>query len=216
MAALVWDRVGERFYESGVDHGVVYPMDESGAYPNGYAWNGLTTVTESPSGAEPTKLWADNIAYAEITSAEEFGLTIEAYTYPPKFGECDGSAEVKTGVMIGQQKRKKFGFSYRTKIGNDVDGLDKGYKLHLVYGCSAMPSEKGNSTINDSPDATTFSWEVKTTPAEVTGYKPTSHIVIDSTKVDPGKLAEFLKTLYGGSGEPTLPNPDAVIAAFAE
>lgn len=216
MAALVWDKVGEKYFESGVDHGVFYPMDESGAYPKGVAWNGLTAVNESPSGAEPTALYADNIKYAEITSAEEFGLTIEAYFYPPEFGECDGSAEVQTGVTIGQQKRKKFGFSYRTKIGNDVDGLEKGYKLHLVYGCSAMPSEKNNNTINDSPDATTFSWEVKTTPAEVTGYKPTSHIVIDSTKVDQGKLTEFLNTLYGNSGEPTLPNPDAVIAAFTE
>ena len=197
MAKLVWDKIGERFFEAGVSNGVLYPQ-VSGAYPEGVAWNGLTAVTESPAGAELTDLWADNIKYASIRSAETFGATIEAYTYPDEFAECDGSASLADGVSIGQQKRNTFGFSYKTKIGSDADGLDgEGYKLHLIYGASASPSEKAYSTINDNPDAITFSWEITTVPVPVTGFKPTASITIDSTKADPAKLKALEAILYG-------------------
>lgn len=213
MTALVWDDAGNRTYETGVDHGVLYVMDDNGEYPLGVAWNGLVSVSESPSGAEPTPLYADNIKYLNLISAEEFGCTIEAYTYPDAFGVCDGSVEAVLGVKLGQQGRKQFGLCYRTKLGNDVDGEDYGYKLHLVYGCQAAPSEKGYQTINESPDAVTFSWEVTTTPPAITGgYKPTSLIVIDSTKADPTKLAALEVILYGATAvDPELPLPNEVI-----
>lgn len=213
MAKLVWDQTGERLYETGVDRGVLYPIQTGGQYTKGVAWNGLTAVTESPSGAEQTALYADNIKYLSLTSTEEFGATIEAYTYPEEFAECDGSASLATGVTIGQQARKTFGLCYRTVLGNDVDGDDHGYKLHLIYGATASPSEKGYSTVNDSPEAITFSWEVTTTPVNVTGFKPTASITIDSTKADPTCLAELEKALYGSdqpSSEPKLPLPDEV------
>lgn len=213
MAKLVWDQTGERLYETGVDRGVLYPIQTGGQYTKGVAWNGLTAVTESPSGAEQTALYADNIKYLSLTSTEEFGATIEAYTYPKEFAECDGSASLATGVTIGQQARKTFGLCYRTVLGNDVDGNDHGYKLHLIYGATASPSEKGYSTVNDSPEAITFSWEVTTTPVNVTGFKPTASITIDSTKADPTCLANLEKALYGSdepSGEPKLPLPDEV------
>ena len=223
---LNWDQTGEKIYETGTDRGVFYPMSGN-TYGAGVAWNGFTAVTETPSGAEPTDLYADNIKYVSIRSAEEFGGTIEAYTYPDEFGQCDGSAELATGVQIGQQSRKAFGLCYRTKIGNDTAGNDYGYKIHLVYGCTASPSERGYSTINDSPDAITFSWEFKTTPIAVEGFKPTAILTIDSTKVDPTKLASFEAILYGTSTpsetpgeEPTvvaarLPLPDEVARHFA-
>ena len=182
MAPLTWDDVGQRLYEVGVDHGVLYLPDSGGVYSDGVAWNGLTTVTESPSGAEPSPQYADNIKYLNLISAEEFGGTIEAFTYPEEFAECDGTAVPATGVTVGQQSRKGFGLSYRSRIGNDLDGTDHGYKLHLLYGCYASPSEKAYATINDSPEAITFSWEIYTVPVAVTGMKPTSLIVIDSTK----------------------------------
>lgn len=211
MAKLTWDNTGERIFETGVKQGVLYPIQSDGKYTKGVAWNGLTAVTESPSGAEATALYADDIKYLNLLSNEEFGATIEAYTYPDEFAECDGSAELATGVMIGQQKRKTFGLCYRTTIGNDVEGNDYGYKLHLVYGCLAAPSEKGYSTINDNPDAITFSWEVSTTPVNVEGFKPTSQITIDSTKADPTKLAALEAVLYGGTEtEAKLPLPDEV------
>ena len=215
MSKLVWDTTGERYYETGVKKGVLY-VQTSGAYPKGVAWNGLTAVTESPSGAEATALYADDIKYLNLTSNEEFGATIEAYTYPDEFAACDGSAALVDGVMIGQQKRSAFGLCYRTAIGNDTDGSDYGYKLHLVYGCQAAPSEKGYATINDSPEAITFSWEVTPTPVEVTGHKPTSCITIDSTKVEPGKLAALEKVLYGDADiEPRLPLPDEITSIMA-
>lgn len=219
MSKLVWDQTGERLYETGVDHGVLYLLDQTNAYKNGYAWNGLTAVTESPSGAEPTDLYADNIKYLTMRSAETFGATIEAYTYPDEFAECDGSASIATGVVIGQQSRKTFGLCYRTTLGNDTDGNDYGYKLHLIYGATASPSEKSYATINDSPDAITFSWEITTTPVNVTGLKPTACITIDSTKADADCLAALEEVLYGkdptgpetGDGvEPRLPLPDEV------
>ena len=211
MAKLTWDNTGERIFETGVKQGVLYPIQSDGKYTKGVAWNGLTAVTESPSGAEATALYADDIKYLNLLSNEEFGATIEAYTYPDEFAECDGSAELATGVMIGQQKRKTFGLCYRTTIGNDVEGNDYGYKLHLVYGCLAAPSEKGYSTINDNPDAITFSWEVSTTPVNVEGFKPTSQITIDSTKADPAKLAALEAVLYGGAEtEAKLPLPDEI------
>ena len=219
MAKLVWDQVGQRYYETGTDHGVVYPQDASGAYSTGYAWNGLTGVSESPSGAEPTDLWADNIKYLSIRSAEEFGATIEAYTYPDEFAVLDGSAEIADGVMIGQQTRKSFGFCYRTRIGNDTQFEDHGYKLHLLYGCTVSPSEKAYQTINDSPEAITFSWELTTTPVAVTGYKPTASLVIDSTKFTgdkAAKLAALEAVLYGSDDkEPRLPLPDEVLTLIA-
>lgn len=211
MPKLTWDNTGERIFETGVKQGVLYPIQIDGKYTKGVAWNGLTAVTESPSGAEATPLYADDIKYLNLLSNEEFGATIEAYTYPDEFAECDGSAELATGVMIGQQKRKVFGLCYRTTIGNDVDGNDHGYKLHLIYGCLAAPSEKAYSTINDSPEAITFSWEVTTTPVNVEGFKPTSQITIDSTKADPTKLAALEAVLYGEAAtEAKLPLPDEV------
>ena len=211
MSKLTWDNIGERLFETGVKQGVLYPIQSDGKYTKGVAWNGLTAVTESPSGAEATPLYADDIKHLNLLSNEEFGATIEAYTYPDEFAECDGSAELATGVMIGQQKRKVFGLCYRTTIGNDVDGNDHGYKLHLIYGCLAAPSEKAYSTINDSPEAITFSWEVTTTPVNVEGFKPTSQITIDSTKADPTKLAALEAVLYGAeAAEAKLPLPDEV------
>jgi hypothetical protein len=216
MAKLVWDKTGERFYETGIKKGVLYPQGPEGTYPKGVAWNGLTAVTESPSGAEVTPLYADNIKYLNLISAEEFGATIEAYTYPDEFAQCDGSAEIATGVMIGQQSRKPFGLSYVTTLGNDVDGNDYGYKLHIIYGALAAPSEKGYATINDSPEAITFSWEVTTTPVSVTGFKPTASITIDSTKVDATKLEALEDILYGtANADPYLPLPDEIAALFA-
>jgi hypothetical protein len=216
MAPLTWDQVGEKVYETGVDRGVLYLPDVSGVYNTGFAWNGLTTVTESPSGAEPTAQYADNIKYLNLISAEEFGATIEAFTYPEEFGQCDGTALPAPGVAVGQQGRKTFGLSYRTRVGNDVDGTDYGYKLHLIYGCQAAPSEKAYATINDSPEAISFSWDVTTSPVPVTDYKPTSLIVVDSTVVDPTDLASLEALLYGaGIVEAALPTPDAVIALFA-
>jgi hypothetical protein len=211
MPKLVWDQTGERFYETGVKQGVLYPQGTDGTYPTGVAWNGLTAVTESPSGAEPTPIYADDIKYLNLLSAEEFGATIEAYTYPDEFAQCDGSAEIATGVMIGQQSRKVFGLSYKTILGNDVDGNDYGYKLHIIYGALAAPSEKGYATINDSPEAITFSWEVTTTPVSVTGFKPTASITIDSTKVNAAKLAALEAILYGDTtNEARLPLPDEI------
>lgn len=211
MSKLVWDKTGERFYETGVEKGVLYPCT-NGTYPSGVVWNGLTAVTESPSGAEPTPLYADDIKYLNLMSAEEYGATIEAYTYPDEFALCDGSAEITTGVMIGQQKRTPFGLSYVTKIGNDVDGSDHGYKLHLIYGALASPSEKNYATINDSSEATTFSWEVTTTPVEVPGFKPTASVTIDSTKVDDEKLAALETILYGSeSEEARMPLPEELV-----
>lgn len=216
MARLTWDKSGERYYETGVKQGVLYPIQTGGVYSKGVAWNGLTAVTESPSGAEATALYADDIKYLNLMSNEEFGCTIEAYTYPEEFAECDGSASLATGVMIGQQKRKTFGLCYKTTLGNDVDGNDYGYKLHLVYGCLAAPSEKAYNTVNDSPDAVTFSWEVSTTPVSVDGFKPTAQITIDSTKATKEKLSALEDILYGkdGAGEtgtgPRLPLPNEV------
>lgn len=217
---LVWDKTGEHFYETGVKNGALYPMSESGTYPKGVAWNGLTAITESPSGAEATALYADDIKYLNLMSNEEFGATIEAYTYPDEFAECDGSASLTEGVYIGQQARKTFGLCYRTTLGNDAKGNDYGYKLHIIYGAMASPSEKAYSTINDSPDAITFSWELSTTPVAVANFKPTASLTIDSTKVDPQKLATLEEILYGkdGTGEdhstgavdPRLPLPDEI------
>lgn len=213
MAKLVWDKTGDRLYETGVKNGVLY-IPTAGVYSKGVAWNGLTAVTESPSGAEATALYADDTKYLSLMSTEEFGATIEAYTYPDEFAACDGSAELADGVMIGQQKRSTFGLCYKTTIGNDTDGNDHGYKLHIIYGALAAPSEKAYASINDSPEAITFSWEVTTTPVNVTGAKPTASLVIDSTKADPSKLAALEDILYGKDGEPgnepRLPLPDEI------
>lgn len=215
MAKLTWDATGERLYETGVKMGVLY-VQTDGTYPKGVAWNGLTAVTESPSGAEPTALYADDIKYLNLMSNEEFGATIEAYTYPDEFAECDGSASIATGVYIGQQSRKTFGMCYRTVLGNDTENNDHGYKLHLIYGALAAPSEKNYATINDSPEAITFSWEVSTTPVEVTGHKPTASITIDSTKTDPAKLAALEDILYGKeSNEARLPLPNEIITLMS-
>lgn len=215
MSKLVWDNTGERLYETGVSKGVLY-IPTAGVYNKGVAWNGLTAVTESPSGAEATPLYADDIKYLNLMSNEEFGCTIEAYTYPDEFAECDGSASLSDGVYIGQQARKTFGFCYRTVIGNDTENNDHGYKLHLIYGCLAAPSEKSYATINDSPEAITFSWEVSTTPVNVSGHKPTACITIDSTKVEPSKLTALETTLYGSDDvEPKLPLPDEIAQIFA-
>lgn len=213
MSKLIWDGAGQKKYETGTDHGVLYPCNELGAYQTGVAWNGLTAVTESPSGAEPTDLYADNIKYASMRSNEDFGFTIEAYTYPDEFGVCDGSDSPIEGVKIYQQGRRPFGFCYRTAIGSDASSdYDQNYLLHLIYGATASPSEKAYQTINDSPDAITFSWECETVPVNVTGHKATALITIDSTVADKAKLAELEKILYGDeSEEPRLPMPDEVI-----
>lgn len=212
MSKLVWDKTGERLYETGVKQGVLYPQAAGGTYPKGVAWNGLTNITESPSGAEATALYADDIKYLNLVSAEELGGTIEAYTYPDEFAECDGSAALTEGVFIGQQDRKTFGLCYRTTLGNDVDSNGHGYKLHLIYGALAAPSEKAYATINDSPEAITFSWEFKTTPVNVADHKPTASLTIDSTKVSETKMAALEKVLYGdGDTEARLPLPDEVV-----
>lgn len=215
MTKLTWDTTGTRFYETGVDRGVLY-IPNNGIYDNGYAWNGLTAVTESPSGAEANPQYADNIKYLNLLSNEEFGATLEAFTYPNEFAQCDGSAEPQTGVRLAQQTRKTFGLAYRTKLGNDVSGSDYGYKLHLIYGALAAPSEKAYATVNDSPEALTFSWEITTTPVDVTGYKPTAILTIDSTKVGATALTALEDALYGTAGtSPRLPLPDEVITMFA-
>lgn len=220
---LTWDNVGERLYETGVDHGVLYIPNVSGVYDDGVAWNGLTTVTESPSGGESTKTYADNIPYLNLISVEEFGATVEAYTFPEEFAQFDGLAVPSAGVYVGQQSRKSFGLCYRTRVGNDLDGTDLGYKIHLIYNATAKPSEKAYATINDSPEAITFSWELTTIPIPVEGtnpvtgkeYKPTAQLTIDSTKVDATKLAQLEDLLYGTSGtDPQLPTPTEVIALF--
>lgn len=225
MSKIIWDGNGDRTYETGVRNGVLYPIQSDGKYSKGFAWNGLTGITESPSGAETTPLYADDIKYLNLVSAEELGATIEAYTYPKEFEECDGSAEISPGVNIGQQSRKTFGLCYRTVIGNDIDGEAYGYKIHLLYGATASPSERAYQTINDSPEAITFSWEVKTTPVNVTGHKPTASITIDSTKVDPTKLAVLEAVLYGTDPgddpqqdpgtDARLPLPDEIVAILA-
>lgn len=220
--ALVWDDAGNQIYETGTDRGVLYTINESGAYTNGVAWDGLRSITESPSGAEETALWANNHKYGSLYSAEEFSFTIGAYTSPEEFDACDGTAEIATGVTAGQQTRAKFGMSYRTLIGNDVKGTDYGYKIHLVYGATASPSERSHSTVNDSPEAEELSWECKTVPVAVSGYKPTAHIVIDSTKADATKLAALEAKLYGtegtggtGGATPYLPLPAEVITTMS-
>lgn len=218
MAKLVWDKSSERLYETGIKNGVLYVQGTGGTYPKGVAWNGLTAVTESPSGAEPTPLYADDIKYLNLLSTEEFGATIEAYTYPDEFAECDGSKSLAAGVYIGQQARKAFGMCYKTTLGNDTEGNDHGYKLHIIYGALAAPSEKAYETINDTPEAITFSWEISTTPVNVNGSKPTATIVIDSTKANPEKLAALEVILFGadapngeGTGtDPRLPLPDEI------
>lgn len=218
MSKLVWDQTGERLYEAGVKMGVLYPQATGGTYPKGVAWNGLTSVSESPEGAEPEPLYADDIKYLNLMSVEEFKATIEAYTYPEEFAECDGSKSIATGVTVGQQKRKAFGLCYRTTLGNDVDGNDHGYKLHIVYGALAAPSEKAFETINDSPEAATFSWEISTTPVAVSkeGCQPTASITIDSTKADPTALKKLEDILYGsGDTEARLPLPDEISTLMA-
>lgn len=215
MAKLTWDATGEHLYETGVRKGVLYVQNANGTYGNGVAWNGITAVTESPSGAEATAIYADDIKYLNLYSVEEFGATIEAYTYPDEFAECDGSSSPVAGMSIGQQSRKSFGFCYRTAVGNDVAAEDYGYKIHILYGCKASPSEKSYQTINDSPEAITFSWEITTTPVEVTDYKPTACVIIDSTKCNATKLAALEDILYGSASEnATLPLPDAIKAAL--
>lgn len=216
MARLVWDKTGERVYETGVRQAVLYPQETGGTYPLGVAWNGLTGVTESPSGAESTPIFADDIKYLSLMSAEEFGATIEAYTYPDEFAACDGSSDIATGVSIGQQKRKSFGLCYRTALGNDVDGEDYGYKLHIIYGAIAAPSEKGYATINNDPEAITFSWEISTTPVSMTGFKPTASITIDATKANATKLKALEDILYGsGSVSARLPLPGEIKTLMA-
>lgn len=217
MAILVWDKSGERYFETGVDHAVLYPWDSTknsgaGGYGTGVVWNGITGVTNSPDGAEPTDLWADNIKYATLRSAETFGATIEAYTYPDAFAECDGSASPASGVYIGQQTRKTFGFCYRTKVGDDTDTDASKYKIHVIYNATASPSERAYETVNDSPDAITFSWEITTNPVNVTGYKPTSEIVIDAWKLDSTSLTALKNALYGTANEDAyLPDPDDLL-----
>ena len=217
MAKLVWNEAGKRLYETGVDRGVLYVSDGSGRYQKGVVWNGLVSVNESPSGAEATPLYAGNVKYVELMSNEEFGASIEAYTYPEEFEQCDGSAELADGITIGQQPRKSFGLCYRTKIGNDTAGDEHGYKIHLIYGAKAAPTEKSYTTINDSPEAITFSWEITTTPIEVAGHKPTATLTIDSTKVTPTALTAIETKLYGDtSGEATLPTPAEILALIEE
>lgn len=197
MARLIWDEVGQRFFETGVKNGVLYVQDNDGSYKNGVVWNGLTAVTESPSGAEETPLYADDVKYLTLRSAEEFGATVEAYTYPVEFEQCDGSAAIAEGVTIGQQARRAFGLCYRTSVGNDIQGQNFSYKLHLIYGCTVAPSEKSYSTINDNPEAITFSWELSTVPVPVDGFSPTASLVIDASKVDPAKMDELENALFG-------------------
>lgn len=224
MAKLVWDKDGERTYETGVNQCALYVKDADGTYPSGVAWNGITSITQSPSGAENTALYADNIKYLNLKSNEEFGGTIEAYTYPDEWMQCNGEAELAKGVTIGQQPRKSFGLCYRTIIGNDTENDSHGYKLHLVYGADAATSDRAYETVNDSPSAITFSWEFSTTPVNVTGGKPTALVEIDSTKVDKDKLASLEEILYGKDGAnetdqgtaPRLPLPDEVATIFAE
>lgn len=216
MSRLVWDQAGQKLYENGVDRGVLFPQNANGTYATGVAWNGLTAVNQSPSGGDANPLYADNIKYLDLRSAEDFGATVEAYTYPDEFAECDGSREIAPGVMAGQQSRKAFGFSYRTLIGNDTEGDAHGYKIHIIYNATVSPSEKSYGTVNDSPDAINFSWEMTTTPISVTGFKPTSHIEIDSTKVDSAKLTTLENTLYGTTEQsPRLPLPDELVTMFA-
>lgn len=217
MSKLKWDQIGERLYETGVDKVVLFPMESTGQYGTGVAWNGISAVNESPSGAEPTALYANNGKYLNLISNEDFAATIEAFTYPDEFEECDGSKEIAPGVVIGQQKRKVFGFAYRTLLGNDVDGNDHGYKLHLVYGCLAAPSENNHSTVNDSPEAGTMSWSVSTTPVEVADAKPTATVTIDSTKADKAKLKKLEDMLYGTEqAESKLPLPAEVITLMKD
>lgn len=216
MTKLAWDQIGNRRYETGVDRGVLYLPDNTGAYVNGYAWNGLTKITEKPTGAAANPQYADNIKYLNLMSVEEFGADIEALTYPKEFEQCDGSLSPTSGVSLGQQPRHPFGFSYRTKVGNDLAGSDYGYKLHLVYGALAAPSDKAHETVNASPNALAFSWTITTTPVDVPGYKPTATLTIDSTLVDPTALATLESFLYGTDGtDPSLPSPAAVIALFS-
>lgn len=216
MSVLTWDVTGERIYETGVDRGVLFIPNNVGIYDNGYAWSGLVSITESPSGAEATPQYADNIKYVNLISAEEFGGTIEAYTYPEEFGQCDGTASPEVGIYVGQQTRRSFGLCYRSRIGNDLEGTAAGYKLHLIYGATAAPSEKAYSSINDSPEAIAFSWEISTIGVAASGLYPTSTITIDSTKVDPTALATLEEFLYGTESlDPSLPTPDAVVAIFA-
>lgn len=218
MSKLVWDAVGEKMFEAGVDHAVLYPVNASGEYTPGVAWNGIVSISETPEGAEPQDQYADNIKYLSLMSAEQLGGTIEAFMYPDEWNECDGNAEVSKGVVIGQQNRKSFGLCYRTKIGNDVDGQDHGYKLHLLYGAKVSPSERSYETINDSPEPITFSWEYTTTPVGVTDHQPTALMTIDSTQIDKDKLAALEEILYGSDGadgDPRLPVPDEIIALLA-
>lgn len=213
MSKIVWDATGEHFYETGVKNGVLYPQSSTGTYPKGVAWNGLTSVTESPGGADPSDIYADDDKYLTLRAKETFGGTIEAYTSPDEFGACDGTAELAPGVFIGQQARKAFGLSYRTAIGNDIDADEHGYKLHLVYGATASPSQKAYSTINESPEAMTLSWEFTTTPVKVAGHKPTALLTIDSTKVSEGVMAKIEAALYGTESEEAhLPTPDEILA----
>ncbi len=212
MSKLVWDQTGEKTYETGVKNGVLYPQAEGGTYPKGVAWSGLTAVTESPSGAEAKAIYADDIKYLSLLSAEEFGATIEAYMYPDEFAECDGSAELSPGVSVGQQNRKIFGLAYKTTLGNDVARNEYGYKIHLIYGALAAPSAKSYATINDSPEAMTFSWDITTTPVDISGYKPAASITIDSTKIEAAKLKELEDILFGSeTKEARLPLPDEII-----
>lgn len=217
MSKIVWDKTGERFYETGVRNCVLYLINkETKEFDKGVAWNGITSVSESPSGAEASPLYADDIKYLNLISTEEFGCSIEAYYYPEEFEECDGTASLAKGVTIGQQNRRLFGLCYRTTVGNDVESNDYGYKLHFIWNCLAAPSEKSYQTINDSPEAITFSWEVSTTPVEMTGYKATASMVIDSTKCDKAKLAQLEEILYGSeTKEPKLPMPSEIAAIFA-
>lgn len=215
MSKLTWDATGTRYYETGVDHGVLYLIGDGGAYSTGVAWNGLTAVNENPTGAEANPLYADNIKYLNLMSAEEFECSVEAYTYPDEFAECDGSVEVIEGMYAGQQSRKTFGLSYRTKVGNDVVGQDLGYKLHLVYGCLASPSEKGYESINDDPDAINFSWDISTTPVELTGYKPTATLTFDSRKFSSEFMTQLETIIYGDENtNPRLPLPNEIVSLF--
>ena len=213
MARLIWDEVGQRFFETGVKNGVLYVQDNDGSYKNGVVWNGLTAVTEIPSGAEETPLYADDVKYLTLRSAEEFGATVEAYTYPEEFEQCDGSASIADGVTIGQQARRAFGLCYRTSVGNDIQGQNFSYKLHLIYGCTVAPSEKSYSTINDNPEAITFSWELSTVPVPVEGFNPTASLVIDASKVDEGKMKQLEDALFGADeNEAKLLLPNEIMA----